>query len=101
MTGAAIGRDETPHKPRAKININGTALRELCWVSVGNGRARREGTMPDYKLCFLDDAGRLASVTEFSASDDERARLLSLDAVGDSRAQLWRAGRLLAELPEE
>jgi hypothetical protein len=62
--------------------------------------ARREGMMPDYKLCFLDEAGQFASVTEFSAADDERARLLSLDAAGDGRAQLWRAGRLLTELPE-
>ncbi len=46
--------------------------------------------MPDYRLCFLNDAGETASTAEFFAADDEAARSLSEDACGGRAAQLWR-----------
>ena len=57
--------------------------------------------MPDYRLCLLDDAGEHTDVREFSASDDEEAKLLSEDALEGHPAQLWRKEMLVARFCSE
>jgi hypothetical protein len=57
--------------------------------------------MPDYRLCFLNDAGEPASVAEFFAADDESARRLSEDACGGRPAQLWREQVLIEKFSAE
>jgi hypothetical protein len=52
--------------------------------------------MPDYRLCFLNESGEPDAVREFSAANDEEARLLSEDALSGQAAQLWRQQELVA-----
>ena len=56
--------------------------------------------MPDYKLCFLNAAGERIAAADFHATDDEQARDLGADAVGQNRAQLFRGPELVAEFPQ-
>ena len=57
--------------------------------------------MPDYRLCFLDEAGNTTNVAEFSAPGDEEARAMSEDAAQGLRADLWRQDVLLAHFQRD
>jgi hypothetical protein len=54
--------------------------------------------MPDYRLYFIDPAGSIDSVEEFSASDDVEALRISRDSVAFQPVELWCRARIVETL---
>ena len=51
--------------------------------------------MPHYRLYFMDAGGSIASVEEFSASDDVEAIRLSRDSSAPLPRELWCRSRIV------
>ena len=54
--------------------------------------------MPHYRLYFIDAAGSIASVEEFSARDDVEAIRLTRDSGAPLPRELWCRARIVDEV---
>lgn len=51
--------------------------------------------MPHYRLYYIDGAGSIASVEEFSARDDVEAVRVTRDGSGKGARELWCRSRMV------
>jgi hypothetical protein len=55
--------------------------------------------MPDYKLYFLDEDGRIRRALDLECRDDEQALSVVREHVSDQAMELWCGRRLVRGFP--